>query len=829
MTNFFQAIGLKALGTKLPQETAAQNIGDVYISQSAKDQGILKAYLPRYLYRPPFGYPRSDNVMLQRQLSKNPYIYSITKNLQDEVGYAKWDIKFKEDSERKDDPEIEKLRLRIKHHFQNPNQNKESWSELRKKVVTDLVETDSGVLIKVFNRGGEYSQLFAYDGSSFLVNPDIHGYFGSRAEFIPPLDTSWGVGEERAKPDLIKTYGLIYRDQAAYFQYGTAASASIPIPFGRREVVYIKTNPRTDSPYGRSPISILADIIFNLVYGANFSLDFYMNNNMPEGVLQVLGANPGEIKQIRQRMESTYRVTDEATGFSRRAAYRVPIVPFETKFIPFQMDPKTMQLIEQQKWFYPLCLACFGIPPNAVGLDQGGGLRTGDGDNQLKYYLRKAARPIMENIKYHVDNEIIAEFGKDAYENLEYTWCDYDVNDEIKKQELYQKQIANGIMTPKMIADKEGINYSEVEEFQDKQKEKQMQEQERMQQSPGLEPSEEGDASSLLLQKLKEMREAIDLMESEEVNYTSKDLEAAKSWLKNKKELRSKFGSNYYDFAVQVAKAINRGEDPELIDWGSLADDETLQDQLMNERNWSMVEVKSNQAEISIMAKFKNFESQLLNEIPSIKVNFEKDPENFISQITDGLSPTLMDSKTTEILESAINKNYDSGLESIESQLNMNFTRSDDKLDFLKSYTYENVTNLLEETKQDLRQSLSIGLMNGEPTWKLKKRIKDAIGASENRASMILRTEFQRAEGQGRRDAAEQSGLKLKKWLLVKEDERTSGICKELHDKYGSPEQAIDLNDTFKCTYKKVVIDQQQNPFHPNCRTSVMYELQKSE
>jgi hypothetical protein len=493
--------GLKAIGASLANETAAQDIGDVYISPSAKDQGIYKAYMPRYLYRPPFGYPRTDNVMLQRQLAKNAFIFAVHKSIKDEVGNAKWEIRFRKDAPKKDDPQIEELRKRITAFFRNPNRNKESWAQMRKKYIKDILEVDSGVLIKVFNYKGEFCQLFCYDGGSFLVNPDIHGYMGARDDFVAPMDSSWAVGQRTPLPDQIKQYALAYSENAAYFQYGTVSTASIPIPFGKREVIYQMQNPQTTEPYGVSPMSILTDIILNLVYGANFSLDFFMNNNMPEGVLEVLGASEDEMKALKRSILHTAKVKDEMTGFTRRVGYRMGITPKPIKFVPFQLDPKTMQIIENQKWFYPLVLACHGVPPNAVGLDQGQGLRTGDGDNQLKYYLRKSAKPIMDDLKYKIDNEIIAEFGPEAYENLEYCWDDYDLDEDIKRHTLYEKQIQIGIKTPKMIAEEEGIDYSEVEEFQKQKQEEQMQMQQDAQGQPAPETETPDNAVDSFLAK----------------------------------------------------------------------------------------------------------------------------------------------------------------------------------------------------------------------------------------------------------------------------------------------------------------------------------------
>lgn len=59
-------------------------------------------------------------------------------------------------------------------------------------------------------------------------------------------------------------------------------------------------------------------------------------------------------------------------------------------------------------------------------------------------------------------------------------------------------------------------------------------------------------------------------MDEDTHQYNARDLESAKKWLANKPKLRSKLGAKYYEFAVQVASAINQGYDPEEIDWYSL-------------------------------------------------------------------------------------------------------------------------------------------------------------------------------------------------------------------------------------------------------------------
>lgn len=333
--------------------------GDLALVES-RQEGVFKTYIPGFLYKPPFGYPRAENLPLIRQMARNPYVYSIIKSITDAIATADWDIVKKENIDYDVDEQIEK----VKQFFLNPNGNMESFSDILRAVTRDILEIDSGVIVKVFNPSGELVQIFARDGGSFLKNPNIYGYIGDRDDYVAPVSDMELAN--LSETDRIHFYELNYRESAAYFQYGFT-SQSMPIPFGKNEIVYIMQNPRTDSIYGQSPVAILTDIILTLVYGSQYNLDFYMNNNMPEGIMSIPGASPEELKAFKNRFESQFRKKDEITGFWRKIGFKFPFTNREASFIPFQLDPKTMQVIEQQTWFTKIAWSAFGLTADEMG------------------------------------------------------------------------------------------------------------------------------------------------------------------------------------------------------------------------------------------------------------------------------------------------------------------------------------------------------------------------------------------------------------------------------------------------------------------------------
>lgn len=438
--------------------------------QEFQNSGIHKSYVPEFLYRPAFGYPRNWLIDPNsiRKLSQNGYAFAVIQTIGDEVAWHEWDIKVKEGYNV---PESE--RLRVKKFFENPNGNDESFGHLLKVMVTDILEIDAGVWVKAFNMKSELTGLFARDGAAFYKNHDIYGYMGNRDDYVMPLSTvlrqlpkmtndkqmNYALtpyGEaSNSVVDIPKLYNLAYREKAAYFQYGLNM-ASIPVPFGKDEIVYVMRNPRPESPYGRSPMEVLGSVLMLLVYGAQANLDVFINNNIPKGVLQVLGEDDKKIEAFKERFEASFGKTDTFGNF-RKIYSRIPYsnVPVEYKRIDF--SPEELQFIQQQEWFTKVFWACFGLTPSEMGFTEDSNKGTEHG--QSKVVNRKLTKPILKNIEYAINARIMHNFG---VEGLEFKFEDYDLDEDIKKLTREQMLVTMGAKTSEMVAEEMGIDLNKL-------------------------------------------------------------------------------------------------------------------------------------------------------------------------------------------------------------------------------------------------------------------------------------------------------------------------------------------------------------------------------
>jgi hypothetical protein len=474
---------------------------ETVIKTNRKDDGIFKAFIPDYLYKPPFGYPHRVNLPYLRELAATHSVQSIVKTLCDEASSLEWDIVPKEDAE---DPEkLEEKIKEIKKFFNNPNGNQESWMGLQRALIRDILEIDAGVFVKVFNKYGELKQLFCRDGMTFLVNPDIYGYYGNRADFIFPVPLPQNIQQTYDSmrttyqatggldPIVQQYYKENYASMAAFFQYGFT-SGSMPKPFGKREIVYVMQNNRSNSVYGRSPVETCADVIQNLLYGTLYNLDYYINGNMPEGMVSLPGAQIEEIKAFRKQFKKQFRWKDNLDNY-RRVGYKYPITNIDNaQFVPFALSSKDMEILEQQKWFSKVLWMCFGVTPDEMGFTEDANRAIAS--EQTKVFKRKAIRPLTTKIKYAIDMQILPEFfvkefggDFDTAQNecpVEFKYLDYDVEEDSKKLAVAQMEIDMGIKTADMVADERGINVVELHKSKDEAMERQ---QEYMQSMEGQE------------------------------------------------------------------------------------------------------------------------------------------------------------------------------------------------------------------------------------------------------------------------------------------------------------------------------------------------------
>ena len=199
----------------------------------------------------------------------------------------------------------------------------------------------------------------------------------------------------------------------------------------------------------------------------------------------------------------------------------------------------------------------------------------------------------------------------------------------------------------------------------------------------------------------------------------------------------------------------------------------------------------------------------------SLKANFEKLKTELDQQLTTVIPGTLV--------KQEIAKEYNEGVQEINTAFGITSQPLPTRIEYLSEYTFDNIKNMTSEIAGKLRGELTRSYLGNKGIDSLRESVQDIMDVAKNRAEMIARTELSRAYNTGSLDAARQSPLTMKKYLVITYDKRTSEVSKLMGEKYGSEEKAIPLDEPFSVTYKGKEYMGLTPPFMPNDRDTVVY------
>jgi len=744
------------------------------LDESTRD-GINKAYIPKFLYKPPYGYPRMANLGYVRYLAQTPYVEMCVKTIINEIASIEWDIVPNDGmEEQSDDAEIEDIR----NFFENPNTNKETFEQVFIKMpVRDLLEINSGIINKVYNLKEELVEVVARDGATFTKNPDVHGMYTNRENIILTTKIIDNSRDEVVNhyTDMTQTNA---REKSAYFQYGWIAGP-VPIPFGKKEIIWLEDMKRTDDHYGFSPVQTLAKNLQMLIYMVESDLDYYNDNNVPKGIIGLTDGDAEEIDAFKEQWTDAQYKKDDF-GNMKKMMHKVPIVNSTPVFTRIEFSSSELQVIEKQKWYTKMVWACFGV----TGVELGYTEDAAGAANQIvqsKVFRKKGINPILRNLESAYNINIISEFnywgtvktnaGKEIKRpKYKFVFKKFDVDEEKSKYELYKLQTEAGLKTVNEVRKDEGL---------------------------------------------------------EDVDWGDKP---PNEFLQSENSFNMGGNNDSYgdDYGDREESAINPDEDAQ----------EDVEDKSLKKKDFSEEKALSNESNPLILREnerptgYTKFEQVMNYFLKKTKKTIEdvikqENGKNTLAQIKD-MSQVIDKIKSFFTIDGVkamvyaiIQNNYIDGLEDAEKHLDKNIMPDSNAIEFISNYTFDNVKNMTDDVAEQLRGVLQRGFMDGRSPEQMKKDITKVFDVGKNRVAMIARTESNRAANFGRLQGYKDSGVKGTKVYVAKIDDRTSPVCKRMNG------QEVALDAEFKDP--KGEWSGQVPPAHVNCRSTWIFKIAEKQ
>lgn len=389
------------------------------------------------------GVPRRENLAAIRALERTHAVQIPLQAIKSQVAATPWMIRVPEGIEPT--PDLEAAAAEIEEWLDGGfNTNGESFTSLVKKWLGDILTIDSGI-IELVGDGSYVRELYSRDGLSFTKAPDKHGRLPAPGSSEPAY---WQFSMTSIQGHLERTSALSEVVQENRYATGLIQPFQ-PIPFPRDAIVWTEENPRSWDTYGQGRLQVLRLVLELILNMDKVNLQGFVSNEIPPGILQLVGAQQQEIDKFRSYWNEKIRGTE----------HKLPIIGGTEKaqWIPFRPLSEVVAFLDSQKWYHKLCWMVFGVGANEVGETED--VNLANAHEQGAAVWRRTTKPLLDLLAQELNRKVLVYH--EAYHrvggDLEFAW-DYD-NPAIKalRRSREQEDLTNGLSTVNEIRKARGL------------------------------------------------------------------------------------------------------------------------------------------------------------------------------------------------------------------------------------------------------------------------------------------------------------------------------------------------------------------------------------
>jgi hypothetical protein len=376
---------------------ASQNIvpsfyegGEVYIADKGKDdvtdtEGNRRAIHTISNYYNTLGIFRDDfDKSLNDKMARNAYYAIGEKAIMDYFGTLEWTIK-----DTKDGSKVEKAI----DFMRNPNPQ-DSFDDIKKMVVRDLIRYDAGCIVKTFNKGGYLNEIKAYMGTEFWREQD-------RVPLIINVPVQTAVNLTSSKKGAY--FDSSYPTYQGWWSHGYTerfwqrSRTGVYIPFQPEEISYFMMYPRTDGIYGTDFIKFLKYQMQYLIDSTKAAGKTFENGIVPSIVWE--HPDMRSLPQLKARIKEAQFNNQGANKFGS-----VLHAVNGEKISSLAQSLHDMQWLEGQKFVAQLIWAMWGFSQDEF---------LGGGANRATAYVKRNITksrmlyPLMDYFEQKINREIL--------------------------------------------------------------------------------------------------------------------------------------------------------------------------------------------------------------------------------------------------------------------------------------------------------------------------------------------------------------------------------------------------------------------------------------
>lgn len=232
-------------------------------------------------------------------------------------------------------------------------------------------------------------------------------------------------------------------DSPRYVQSTGKPGAEGNIVLNDNELIYIRLNPRTYTPFGLGRLEVAFETI-NSFLSAHRYASRLASNSVVEYALWLQGLSP----EHHERLIRWWQDEIEGTG-------RVPILSVENKpeVLRFGGGTDADLRLQWQEFLLRIIADAFDLPPQFLGVERDVNRSTASEMNDQAF--RQAIVPTARLFAEHLTRDAIAK--KLGWHDLEFVFTDVDARNEMDEAKIQEILLKNGVLTVNEVRRMRGL------------------------------------------------------------------------------------------------------------------------------------------------------------------------------------------------------------------------------------------------------------------------------------------------------------------------------------------------------------------------------------
>jgi HK97 family phage portal protein len=302
----------------------------------------------------------------------------------------------------------ERLRI-LTSNFEAPNPD-DSFRSFAEQVLEDIIVGGYGAIeVQATGNAATPLVLWPVDGASIRINVEWDGSPTSQR----------------------------------YMQINDRVGASQQIKLDDDELIYVRLNPRTFTPFGLGRLEVAFETI-NAFLGAHRYASRLASNTVVQYALWLQDLTP----EHHERLIRWWQDEIEGTG-------KVPILSVESKpeVLRFGGGTDADLRLQWQEFLLRVVADAFDLPPFYLGVERDVNRSTAEEYNDLAF--RQAIVPTARLLAESLTRDAIGK--KLGWNDLEFAFAELDTTDPLEEAQIQQILLQNGVMTVNEVRRMRGL------------------------------------------------------------------------------------------------------------------------------------------------------------------------------------------------------------------------------------------------------------------------------------------------------------------------------------------------------------------------------------